>query len=77
MPNPAKQLQALASEAGDAHRSLESRIADVDSTWSDSARRGFESDHLAGIRADARHLRAELADIAAEVDQTIRSIDGT
>jgi heme oxygenase len=71
----AAQLHALASAANDAHRSLEQCIMHVDTAWSDSTRRAFEADHLAAIRADARHLRTELADIAAGVDKAIRAID--
>ena len=77
MAKPAQQLHALASQAAAAHQSLEARIAHVDSAWSDSARRSFEADHLAAIRADARHLRDGLSEIAAELDRAVRSIDRT
>lgn len=77
MAKAAQQLHALASGAGDAHRSLQSRIARVDSAWSDSARRSFEADHLAAIRGDARHLRDALTAIAADLDRAIRTLDHT
>jgi len=73
----AEQLRALASAGADAHRSLEHRIARVDSAWSDSARRSFEADHLGPIRSDARHLRDELAEIAAEFDRAFRAVART
>jgi hypothetical protein len=77
MAKTPQQLHAFASGAGDAHRSLESRIAHVDSAWSDSARRSFEAGHLAAIRGDARHLREALAEIAADLDRAIRTLDQT
>jgi hypothetical protein len=75
MARATQQLHALASGVADAHRLLEKRIAHVDSTWSDSARRDFESDHLAAIRGDARQLRDALAGIAGELDRAIRTVE--
>jgi hypothetical protein len=63
MPDPVGHLRALAARAADAHRTLEGGIAAADGAWNDDARRGFEGDHLAGIRADARHLRIELEEL--------------
>jgi uncharacterized protein YukE len=77
MAKAAQPVHALASGAGDAHRSLERRIAQVDSAWSDSARRKFEADHLASIRSDARHLSDALAEIAADLDRATRAVDRT
>jgi hypothetical protein len=77
MAKAAQQLHLLAEAAGDAHRSLEARIAHVDGAWSDSARRAFEADHLAAIRADARHLRDTLAEVAVEFERAVRSVDRT
>jgi hypothetical protein len=64
MPDPIGHLRALAATAADAHRALEGGVAAADEAWNDDARRGFESDHLADIRGDARHLRAELEELA-------------
>jgi hypothetical protein len=77
MAKGAQQIRALASGASDARRSLEGRIAHVDSAWSDSTRRSFEADHLASIRSDARHLSDALAEIAADLDRAIRAVDRT
>jgi hypothetical protein len=71
---PAQQLHAAGSAASEAQRSLESRIAQVDGMWSDSARREFEADHLAAIRADARHLRTELDELACLADSAVRQL---
>ena len=70
-----EQLRGLADAATAAQQSLEHRIAGVDNAWSDAARRGFEADHLAPIRVDARHLRDALAEIAADLGRAIRSLD--
>jgi hypothetical protein len=74
MAKPAQQLHALGSAAADAQRSFESQIADVDGTWSDDVRRAFEGDHLAAIRADARHLRTELDELARLADAAVRQL---
>lgn len=73
----AQQLRGLAEAAAAGQQSLEHRIARVDSTWSDATRRRFEAEHLASIRGDARHLRDALAEIAADFDRAIRTVDRT
>jgi len=47
----------------------------IDSAWNDGARRSFEAEHLAPLRGEARHLRDELADIAADLDRAVRNLD--
>jgi hypothetical protein len=74
MAEKARQLHQLASVASDAQRSLETAIARGDSAWNDTVRRGFEADHLAGIRADARHLRVELEEIAQVAERALRQL---
>ena len=74
MAEHAQQFRALADAAGASQRALESAVVRVDSAWADSARRGFEADHLGSIRSDARHLRVELTEIAAEAEGAMRSL---
>jgi hypothetical protein len=64
----------LENVAAEARHILESHIASVDSRWSDDARRGFETDHLAAIRSDARRLKVDLAVIAEKADQSARAV---
>jgi len=72
---PSPRLRALVSAAASAQRSLETRIVRIDSAWNDGARRSFEAEHLAPLRGEARHLRDELADIAADLDRAVRNLD--
>jgi hypothetical protein len=74
MSDPAKHLRALERAASEAQRVLEIRIAEVDSGWSDSARRSYEADHLAAIRGDARRLRVDLDLIAEAAEQARRDL---
>jgi len=74
MAKPTHQLEAAAAAAAEAQLALERRIAQVDAGWSDSARRTFESDHLAAIRADARHLRTELDELARLANATVKQL---
>ena len=67
-------LRALENAAGEARRLLEAGIAGVDQQWNDEARRGFEAEHLAMIRSDARLLRVELGAIVRAAEQAVRDI---
>jgi len=42
-------------------------VAGLDSEWNDQARRDFDRRYLDQIRADARQLGKELADLSAEL----------
>ena len=64
-------LGSLRDSAADARRTLEASISRVDGEWSDGARRRFETDHLAAIRSDARHLTVEMDAIAHMVEEVI------
>lgn len=75
MDQRARRLEALASGAETAQRSLERTIAEVDGVWRDSARQGFEGDHLAAIRSDAKHLSSELKEIARLAATAARATD--
>jgi hypothetical protein len=70
----AHQLRALTS-AAEAQQALEKGIAHVDSRRSDSARRSFEAEHLAMIRADARSLKTEPDEVARLADAAIRQLE--
>lgn len=72
-----RELHAAAGAAAEAQRSLENGVARADGTWSDSVRRRFEADHLAAIRADARHLRLELEAIAADAERVAGTLRRT
>ena len=65
-------LRALAVTAAEAQRALEAAIAAADAEWNDGARRRFDGDHLAGIRADARLLRDELDGLDQTVSAALR-----
>jgi hypothetical protein len=70
----AKQMKETAAAASAAHRSLEQRIAHADATWKGAERRDFETEHLASIRAEARHLRTELEELSRLADSAIRQL---
>jgi hypothetical protein len=72
--DPARHLHALERAAGEAQRALEAAIAQADASWSDQARRVFESEHLAGIRSAARLLRTDLSAVASLADTAAREI---
>jgi hypothetical protein len=74
MSDPSRHLQALAAAATEAHRALEAAITTVDSSWDDDARRGFEADHLAAIRSDARLLSVNLSAITHAAAEAAREL---
>ena len=74
MADGSRHLRGLENAAGQAQRTLEAGIARVDQKWRDDARRGFEADHLAAIRSDARLLRVELGTIAQAAQQAVRQL---
>ena len=74
MADAGRRLRATERAAADARRALEAGIVNADEGWNDSARRGFEADHLAAIRADARHLHVELGAIAALAEAALRNL---
>jgi len=65
----------LECAAADVQRVLEAAIITVDQKWKDDARRGFEAEHLAAIRSDARHLRIDLAEIAQAAERAFRALE--
>ena len=67
-------FRALENATTEAQRVLEGRIASVDQKWNDAARRGFEAEHLAAIRSDARLLRVELGEIVRTAEQVVRRL---
>ena len=75
MANPSRHLRALECAAADVQRVLEAAIITVDQKWKDDARRGFEAEHLAAIRSDARHLRIDLAEIAQAAERAFRALE--
>ena len=75
MADGVRHLKALSDQADAAQRALESGIASADQKWNDEARRKFEAEHLASIRADARRLRVEIAEIGENTERAIRQIE--
>jgi hypothetical protein len=71
MTDGSRHLRALENAATEAQRVLEGSIASVDQKWNDAARRGFEAEHLAAIRSDARLLRVELGAIAQAAQEAV------
>lgn len=74
MAKGTRHLRALEREAAEAQRALESGIVAVDQKWNDEGRRRFEVEHLASIRADARHLQVDLAAIAQAAEQAMQQL---
>lgn len=75
MADPSHHLRALERAAADAQRALEAAIIAADQKWNDDARRGFEAEHLAAIRSDARHLRIDLAEIAQVAQRAFHALE--
>lgn len=69
-----KHLRVLERAANEAQRILENRVAAVDAGWNDHVRRGFEADHLAAIRSDARLLRVEMGAVAQLAERALREL---
>ncbi len=74
MAEGTRHLRGIERAAAEAQRALESGIVAADQKWSDEARRRFEAEHLAAIRADARHLRVDLAAIAQTAEQALQQL---
>jgi hypothetical protein len=74
MGDPSRHLRALEAAATEARRVLESATGSVDASWADDARRGFEADHLAAIRSDARLLSVDLDAITRAAEQVVREL---
>lgn len=74
MADSGGHLQALETAAGETQRALEAGISAADARWNDEVRRRFEADHLAAIRADARHLRIETTQVVQMAQQAIREL---
>ena len=63
----ARGLSSRAAAARSIERRLQGTVAGLDSEWNDQARRDFDRRYLDQIRADARQLGKELADLSAEL----------
>lgn len=75
MADSSRPLRALEQSAKDAQRALETSVSRADGAWSDDARHGFDAEHLAAIRSDARQLGVELSEIVATAEAALRALE--